>query len=163
MDIQISAIIFQIINFGIVFFVLNKFLYKPVVTILKQRSIRIADGLKAADLNLKAQEELEEKEKKVLADARAKADKIMKQVKKDAQVEAQTLLTAAKEDAKKLLDKERKTMQANFEAEKTQLEKSVSKLVTQTTEALLSQYLSASDQKKIVEQQVKELKHISLT
>ena len=164
MDIKVLPdIVFQIINFLIVFFVLKKFLYKPVLSILDQRSKRIADGLRAADKNIKAAQELEEKEKKVLSTARAEASKLTKQAQKDAKKQAGVILEEAKKDAEKVLDKERKTLQATFDAEKAQLEKSVSTLVTKTTEALLKQYLTADQQKKIVTQQIKDLKQISLS
>lgn len=162
MDIQLSAIIFQILNFGIVFFVMYKFLLQPIVSILEQRRKRIADGLKAAEKNLKAQEELEEKEKQTLAEARSKAQKLAQQSKKDAQVEADSMLAEAKTQADKVLEKERKTLEASYAAEKKKLEAKVSDLVSKTTAALLKEYLTADQQKKILDKQIDALKGVAL-
>lgn len=163
MEINLSQILFQILNFSIVLFVLNKFLYKPLVKILKQRQEKVAAGLKAAESNLKTQAELEDAKKEALTQARKEAAEIITQAKKDAKKEAQTVLEQAQSQAEKVLAKERQAIQATLDNEREDLENQFGKLVAQTTEALLKNYLSKTEQQKIIDAQIKELKDFSFS
>ena len=46
MDIQLPQIIFQLVNFGVVFGAIVYLLYKPTQKILDERAKRVADTLK---------------------------------------------------------------------------------------------------------------------
>ena len=101
MDIQFPLILFQIINFSIVLFILNKLLYKPIVNILEQRKKKVEAGQKAADDNIKTQEELEKTKKDILKKAQSESNKIIAEAKKAAQSESQKILSDAKTEAKR--------------------------------------------------------------
>jgi F-type H+-transporting ATPase subunit b len=162
MDIQISQILFQILNFSVVLYVLNKFLYKPILNILDQRKNKIESGMAAAEENLHAQEELETTKKQILSKAQAQASKIVADAKKAALKESAVVLDKAKVSASKVLAKDRKALENSVEIERKELEKQFSKLVVQTTEQLLKKYLNPAEQKKIISSQLKDLKKISL-
>ena len=85
MEIHFDQILLQLINFGIVLFVLVKFLYKPVLKILDQRSEKIDAGLAAAEKNLEEQAKVEELKKKQLTQAEKQASKIIEEAKLEAQ------------------------------------------------------------------------------
>ena len=51
MDIQLPQIIYQLVNFGVVFGAVTYLLYKPVQKILDERSKRIADSLENIEDN----------------------------------------------------------------------------------------------------------------
>lgn len=162
MDIQISQILFQILNFSIVLFVLNKYLYKPILSILDQRRKKIESGLTAAEENIKSQEEFETTKKQVLSKAHKEAAIIISEAKKTAQKESSIVLEKAKASASKVLSKDRKALESSMDMERKELEKQFSKLVTLTTEQLLKKYLSVADQKKIISSQLKDLKKVSI-
>ena len=44
---------FQLINFGVLVFVLNRFLYQPILKIIELRNKKIEDSIKAAEETLK--------------------------------------------------------------------------------------------------------------
>jgi len=159
-NIVLNQIIFQIINFSIILFVLVKFLYKPILKILAQRSQKIEDGVKAAEKNVKDQEEMDENVKSELNKARKDADKITKDSQKSADAEATEIIAKAKLDAKKVLGKERQAMEASLDQEKKRLEGDFVQMVTQTSEELLQKYLTKKDQQQIISSQIKELKSI---
>ncbi len=162
MDIQLNQIIFQIINFGIVFAVLVKFLFKPVQNILEQRAQKIEEGLKAAEQNVKAQNEIQAKKEEVLQKARKEASEIKKEAKSKAEKEAAEIISSAKKEAKKILDKEREALVASIESERKSMQNSIAQLVTETTQALLKRYLSDKEQQQIIEKQIQDLKNIKL-
>jgi len=158
-EILFPQILFQIINFGIIVVVLFKFLYKPILKILDQRSQKVTQGLQAAEANLKAQEEMDKTVQAELKKARAEAINITKAAKKDADKEALEIVAQAKADAKKVLAKERSSLETSFAEEKKRLEADFTSMVTQTTKELLSEYLSEAEQQKIIAAQIKDLKN----
>ena len=163
MDIQLNQIIFQIINFSVVFFVLVKFLFKPIQNVLEQRAQKIEEGLKAAEKNIKAQDEVEQEKKEILTTARKEASKITKEAKTKAQSDADEILSLAKKEAKKVIDKERAALMAGIDSEREELQSSVADLVTKTAKVLLKKYLTSKEQEKIIGMQLKELKNIKLS
>lgn len=162
MDISFPAIIFQAINFGVVAFVIWKFLLGPIQKVLEERSNRIEIGLKAADNNVKKEQEMETKVKQTMQSARDEARDIIAQAKKQAEKEASAILDKAREQAKKSLEGEQRAFEAKMQKEAKDLESRMADLVTQATKQVLSGALTEADQKKIIEAQLKQLKGISL-
>lgn len=76
----------QAVNFAVLFWVLRRFAYQPMLDFLEKRASKIEQGLKDAEAAQVKLGELEEKEKAVLAQAHT---------------EARALITAAEESAKK--------------------------------------------------------------
>lgn len=78
-----KVLIAQMVNFGILLFVLGKFLYTPLLSMLDERKRRIADGLKRAEAAEKRAAEVEEEYHAMLAKAKAEAAEIVDGVKKE--------------------------------------------------------------------------------
>lgn len=163
MDIQINQILFQLINFSVVLFVLNKFLYKPLTNILEQRKNKVALGQKAAEANLKTEKELEKTKTKIVSEARAEADEIVKEAKKKAKKDYSEIMADAKKKAEKVLEKERKSLESLINQDREDMQKQFAGMVTQTTEQLLKKYLTAAEHKKIISSQIKDLKTMSIS
>jgi F-type H+-transporting ATPase subunit b len=162
MDISFPAIIFQAINFGVVAFVIWKFLLGPIQKVLEERSTRIEQGLSAAESNLKKEQEMEKKVKTELQQARDEAREIIAQGKKQAEKEASAIVEKAREVAKKSLEGEQRAFEAKMHKEAKDLESRMADLVAQATKQVLAGALTEADQKKIIEAQLKELKGMTL-
>jgi F-type H+-transporting ATPase subunit b len=158
-EILFPQILFQAINFAIIVVVLVKFLYKPIIKILEQRSQKVTEGIQAAEKNIKSQSEMDETIKAEMKKAHEEAQAITKSAKKDAEREASKIIEQAKTDAQKVLAKERTSLEATFAQDKKSLEDDFVSMVTQTTSELLSEYLSKEEQQKIVAREIKELKN----
>lgn len=94
-----KLLIAQVINFGILFFALSKFLYKPLVSILDERKNKIERGLKDS---LEAGEKLSQAQtqsKKQIAEAVSQANSIVEMAKKEADTEAKKIVTKAEQKA----------------------------------------------------------------
>ena len=88
MQIELTQILFQIINFGVVLGVLWYLLYKPVLKIFAERAKRIEEGQKAAAKALENQEKINEIKLKTEAESKKKASQVLK----EASVEPQSNL-----------------------------------------------------------------------
>lgn len=158
MEIDIKQVLLQILNFGILIVVLNKFLYKPILNMLKTREDKINDGLKAADKNIKTEAELDKQVKSEIAKARKEAANILTDAKEDAKKQVSSIRAEAKKEAKKESLKHEKKIQEAFEQKEKELEKKLAKLVIATTENSLKDVLSKKDIERITKATVTNLK-----
>ena len=107
LGINLPGLITQIVSFGILFFILSKLLYKPLVSMLDQRAEKISEGLNAAE--------------KAKADAK-KSEEVIQQQLSEAKIEGQKLITQARETeitkVKEELESERNRAQTNIQRER---------------------------------------------
>ncbi|MFO7765612.1 MAG: F0F1 ATP synthase subunit delta [Pelovirga sp.] len=99
----------QIVNFGILVFLLHRFLYRPIVRHMTEREEKIKQRLEeAADKKSKAQEQIEEFQRKC-DELDKKADQQLKQAQAEAEKRKEELLNEAQ---KHVNDQREKWLQA---------------------------------------------------
>ncbi|SVA75100.1 uncharacterized protein METZ01_LOCUS127954, partial [marine metagenome] len=91
LGINLPGLITQIVSFIILFFILSKLLYKPLVSLLDQRAEKIKDGLEAAE---RAREEA------------ARSEESIQEQLLEARSEGQRLIIQARETAEKFREEE---------------------------------------------------------
>lgn len=153
--IETGLVFAQLVNFSIVLFVLYKFAYKPILKNLNDRTKKIEKGVKDAKTAKEKLEDIIEKEKAVLANARKEAQEIIKKSEEEAKKNAGTIAEEAKnktekmlEDAKKMLEQEKTKMISEVKSE-------VAELVILTAEKLLSEKIDVEKDKKLIEDVIK--------
>jgi F-type H+-transporting ATPase subunit b len=161
-NIEWTQILIQIINFGLIVFVLSKLMYKPVIKILKQRTERIEASQIEADRLTKESQKSTEKAKTLLLEAQADADKIRSEAKKEALVEANAIISKAKAQAKTAAEAERKSIISALESEHQVFLADMSKLVTETTSQVLQNGLTTEQQHQIISSQLDLIKSADL-
>lgn len=100
MDIQITQILFQAINFSVVLGALTFLLYKPVLKMFDERSQKIAEGQKAAEAALKDKDALDAKRKKMENDLKKERATVLNKAQEEAKAKATEIVAAAKKEAK---------------------------------------------------------------
>src|SRR3989338_2880597 len=70
-------LLWQLVNFIVLFGVLTKLLYKPVLKMLDERSRKIAQGLKDAETATLSRQKGEEERNYIVREARQEAQKII--------------------------------------------------------------------------------------
>ena len=160
MEIRWYQLLFQIVNFGILIFVLNRFLYRPILKIVEMRNKKIEDSLKAAEESLKEKAKLSELKKQAAAEARIEAVKIVEAAKQEAELAGKQLLTEAQTEAEAAVSKKMELLNDRLEQEEKRLQDRISELVITTTRQVLKSSLGKDEQKRIIDRQIKELKHI---
>jgi F-type H+-transporting ATPase subunit b len=162
MEIKLYQLLFQMINFGVLLFVFFKFLYKPILKVLDQRSQRIDEGLLAAQKNLEEKEKLEAFKKAELLKAEKQAQKIIDDTKAEAQVLAQKLLEEAKIQAQASIKKDEAAFRAKMADEERRLSARLSDLVVITTKSLLKDSLTLEHQQSILDSQIRKLPKVQI-
>jgi F-type H+-transporting ATPase subunit b len=150
-------LITQLISFSFVFFILWRFAYKPIFTMLQLRREKIAEGLANAE-KIKAQLAKTEADRQaVLAQAGETADKMIEEARAAAarvrEVETQKAIAAAEQIVIKARDAAAQD-RARILAE---LKHKVGRLVVQTTATVTGKILTPEDQRRLAEETERQL------
>lgn len=141
----------QIVNFIILFLLLRRFLFPPLLRMLDQRKQRIAEGLAAADIarkeaeaeraRLMAQIEAERKEAQArIAAASAEAERVKAEIVAQAQREAEAI------KAKAIAEAEAERQRILAEAHKQ-----IAELTVLATERVVRRGLDETLQRRLIE------------
>jgi len=157
MQIHWYQLLFQIINFGILIFVLNKFLYDPIVKIIDQRNKKIQDGIKAAEENLEEKAKLDEFKKKIQLKAEKEATEILNKARKQATDQSKQMIAASKKETQALVQKEFDNLKEKLKDEEAKMKNRIGNLVVDMTAKVLEETLSSAAQHKIIDRELKTL------
>jgi len=152
-----KALITQLISFSIVFFVLWRFAYKPIFTMLQLRREKIAEGLANAEKSRTQLAKTEADRRAVLAQAGEMADQIIEEARAAAarvrEVETQKALAAAEQ----IITKAREAAVQDHARMLAELKREVGRLVVRTTTAVTGKILTPEDQRQLAEETEKQL------
>ena len=145
------AIVFQLINFGILFWVLQRFAFRPLLKVLKDRQEKIAESLRAASEASRAKSNAEKQQRALLAKAREDAERIVQQAKDH----SKGILTEAQEkalaQAQRIKDAAHQEIERDIITAQAELRDQATRLVVQATERLIGEKLNeVQDQKLII-------------
>ncbi len=107
-----KIIIAQAINFGVVFIVLYIFALKPLSKLMAERSEKIAKGIDDAKTNASMLERTGAEYAEAIAKAKAEANKIFQEGKKEAEAKKAEMMEAAKNEATVIIENGKKMMEA---------------------------------------------------
>jgi len=147
----------QIVSFCIVCFILYRFAYRPVLTMLEARRQQIALGL-ANEERIKAElARTEAQRQEVMAQANAQATKFIEEARAAAarlhEQEIQKAIAAAAD----VMTKARDAAARDHERMLSELKRDVGRLVVQTTAAVTGKILTPEDQRRLVEETAKQV------
>ena len=103
LGIDLKLIIVQIINFGLLFYILKKVLYKPVLSVIKKRHDDLANLGKEKQNFEKIKKEVEEKEKETLLKTQKERKDLLLSAKREIEVERKRIIEKANQEAKEIL------------------------------------------------------------
>ncbi len=154
---QLGLIFWQTITFLIVFILLAKFAWNPILSGLKERELTIEESLESAK---KAKEEmslLKSENEKLLVEARQERDKILKMANET----ASQIVNKAKDEAQTEANKQFESAKASIINEKNaalrEVENITASLSLQIAEKILKKELTSdASQLDLVKQYIKE-------
>ena len=158
-DFSIGLFFWQILLFLLLFFLLKKFAWKPILNAVNEREDGIKNALAEADNARKEMENLKSDNEKILKEARAERDAMMK----DAREIKESMISEAKEEAKaqgtKLIEQAKSTIQNEKLAAITDLKNEVADLSISIAEKVMQQELSSEGkQAALVEKMLGDIK-----
>lgn len=157
MDIQLPQIIFQIINFGVVFGAVTYLLNKPVQKILDDRAKRVADSVIEAQKIETEKGTIQELKAKTKRTAEKQAAVILEKAQKTANSKKQELVAKTKES----LQAEMKKAQASWKQEKQQLisdsKKEMVDAVVEVSSIVLGKKIDSKTDEKLISKSLEEV------
>jgi len=147
----------QIISFCIVAFLLQKFAYKPILTVLEERRKRIADGLANAEKIKQQLAESEQRYQEILTKANAEAQKMIDEARASAAAVKDRETQRAISEAEQIMTKAREAAAMEHTKMLGELKREVGRLVIGTTAKVTGKVLSADDQKRLSEEAAREV------
>ncbi len=150
-------LIAQIVNFLIILFVLKRFMYKPVLKILKKREDEIKKGLEDADMAQKKLEGAIEKEKKILQNAQDRVEKIISEAKLEAQEIKDSAQNGARKETERILEQARQTIDQETKTAEERLIKRIGVVAIALLERSLMGIFGEKEQKLILKKAQSEL------
>ena len=146
----------EIVNFIIVLLILRRYLYRPILNVLKKRKDEITEGMNKAEEGRKVLENANLEEKKIIKNAHTDANQILK----DARDQAAVIMKDAEESAKKQTDRMIRDAKVQIEQEtkqaEIQLDKYVSKLSVELLRKSATGVFSENEQDILVQRAIKE-------
>ncbi len=146
------ALVLQLVTFLILFLLLKKFAFGPIVSMLDERHRKINQGLELTHQLEAEKQKLDEEASKILHATRQEADKILT----DAHQEAGSIVKQAEERAASKAE----TMQRDAEARLAQdiesarqgLETEMADLVAEATEKILGEKMDSQKDQSLIKQ-----------
>ena len=149
-NLSLYTILFQIINFGILVYLMKRFCYQPLLSYLDKREQLIETDLNDAKTNREKSETLLAERDALLKAAYVDAKDIRTTAEEASKQEKQVMITAAKKESEQLLEHAQRDINLNVERSKNELMGELGQLTVSLTQRFLKGHLSEEDQKKIV-------------
>ncbi len=154
----IGLVFWMIVTFAIIFLILKKYAWKPILDMIKEREEGIEKALKSADDALETMRELKSSNEKILAEARAEKDIILKDARDTKDAIINEAKAKAKVEADRMVAQAREAIQTEKLAAITELKAQVATLSIDIAEKILKEQLSSEEkQKTLTSNLVKEV------
>ena len=157
LGIQWRALLAQTISFSVVFYVLWRFAYGPIFSMLQARRDKIAESLANAE-KIKADVARTEAERqKILAEASDRANKMIDEGRQAAARVREQETQKAIAEAEQIVAKAREAAAQERVQMLAQLKREVGRLVVQTTSSVTGKVLTPDDQRRLAQETEKQL------
>ncbi len=149
----------QIINFAILLFILQRFLYKPIISLLDKRQKEIAKAHEDAKATAAKLADADTEKEKRLAEARRQSETLIKQAEADAAKAAERIIADTKSEMARVSKEERTKMTQEKDKLMQEATRSLGETVAMAVEKSVGDILDAKSREKLVEQALKTAQH----
>jgi F-type H+-transporting ATPase subunit b len=150
-------LIAQIILFAIVYFVLKRFAFKPIIAMLEERRRRIEEGQLNAEKIKKQLAEAQTKYEEILAKANADSQKLIEEVRASGDRLAEQKRQEAIAAAEQITLKAQEAIALERDKTMAEMKRELGRLVVDTTSRVTGKVLSPDDHEKINEETARQI------
>jgi len=151
------SLILQIVNFIILIWILNRYLFQPLSAFLAKRSEGIKQSLDEAkgarEEAARMQQEYQARMVAIQREAEARREEALRQVEE----ERRRLLVASRDEAEHLVGQARAQIEREVERAKATLQEEAVTLSLQVAERVLRRNLTGEDHRRLAEQFIEEV------
>jgi F-type H+-transporting ATPase subunit b len=139
---ELGLFVWGLLAFLIVFFILAKFAWKPILATLEERETSIANSIASADKVRKEMENMKSENEQLLTQAREERSIMLKEAKETKDKIVGEAKAQATEEANKIMAEARAQIQNEKMASLTDVKNQMGKLVIEVSEKVLRKELS---------------------
>jgi F-type H+-transporting ATPase subunit b len=150
-------LIAQIILFGIVYYVLKKFAFQAVISMLEERRRRIEEGQLNAEKIKRQLAEAQTKYEEILAKANADSQRLLEEVRASGDRLAEQKRQEAIAAAEQIALKAQESMALERDKIMAEMKQELGRLVVDTTARVTGKVLSPQDQERINEEAARQI------
>jgi F-type H+-transporting ATPase subunit b len=151
------SLIAQVAVFTVLFLVLWKFAYAPILKLLDERKLKIAQGLEDADKAKQTLADADKLREEVIAKASAQATQIVSEAQKAAAALTEKRNQESIAQAEEIIRKAREATQLDYDRMLGELKREVGKLVVATTEKVVGRELTPADQTRLADEASRQI------
>ncbi|NBD26774.1 F0F1 ATP synthase subunit B [Paenibacillus glycinis] len=157
MDIVWSNFFIQLIAFGILYWLLSRYAFGPLLSIMEQRKQFVKEQLDNAENSRKQAEQQFEEQKQTLQQARKDAYEIIEQAKQTSSKQADEILQTAKSEASRLKDDAVKDIETEKNKAIAALRGQVSGMSVMIASKIIEKQIDDKSQEQLVNQYLNEV------
>lgn len=155
--VDVFKLAFQIVNFLLILYLLNRFLFKRVLSLLDERQARIAKGLEEAAEAARDRELARAEREAAVDEARKEAAAMIARATKIAEDSRLEIVAAARAEAEKVAARASDEIAAAKDKAIAELRSQVADLALQAAGQLVRSEMNDATQRRLVEQFLAEL------
>jgi F-type H+-transporting ATPase subunit b len=145
---SIGLIFWMIVSFSIILFLLKKFAWKPILTMIKEREDSIENALLSAEKAKEEMKALQSSNERILAEARSERDSMLKEAREIKEKMISDAKGLATKEGERMLSVARENIQNEKNAAISELKNQVASLSIEIAEKILKSELSSDEKQK---------------
>ena len=149
-------VLVSIVQFLLLFYLLRRLLWGPVLRTLRDRAARIREGLELADAAKAERERLKTEVERLLADARREAQAIAERMTSAAEAAAADIRAQAKAEADRIRARGREDAKQLHDQALAQLRSELAGMVVLAASRVLGREVNPQDHRELIERSLDE-------
>jgi F-type H+-transporting ATPase subunit b len=147
----------QVVLFAIVYFILSKFAFGPVLSMLEERRQKIEEGQLNAEKIKRQLAEAELRYQEILRKANEDASRLIEEAKANSDASSQRQLQSAIKEAEEIVSRARDEIALERKKMVAEVKQEMVSLVVDTTAKVTGKVLTPEDQKRLTAETAKAL------
>ena len=156
-DVVPGLMIWTLICFGITFFVLRKFAFGPIQTVIDRRRERIRESIEEAERARSEARRLLEEHRQLRAEARGEAEGILADARKAAEAQRLRVKEETEVDRQRRLEETRRQIEGETQRALEQIRTEVADLALTAATKVTGKALDGSDHRRLIDEAIAEL------
>lgn len=154
---DIGVIFWTVVTFLVVLFILGKFVWKPIIRAIDERERSIKEDIEKAQKSREEAEKFITRQKELLEEARKESSAMIEEGKRAAEKVKTDMLEQAKRVEREIVEQGRKKVEQEARNAIQGIKEQTADLAIAAAKKLIISSMGEKEQKKLVEDYIKEL------
>ena len=148
---------FQLANTLVIFLVLKKLLFKPVLNIIEEREREVQDSIAQGEKAINEGESFKREYEEKMNSAKDEAQEIIKNATVRAEQRSEEIISTAKEDAKQIIEKANKDIALEKKKVMNEIKDDISSLALLAASKVIEDEIDEAKHQKLINNFIKEV------